>query len=78
MVAATRVPYLPDFPKFKNIVFVWCSGSVAADVAITATLVFYLVGLLRALSVLWFGEYVVDTMFSATAKDGDVLHGHSD
>ena len=46
-IAATKVPYIPDFPKFHIIVAVWCTGAVLADVTITGTLVLYLVRGLR-------------------------------
>ncbi|KAH9915954.1 uncharacterized protein BXZ73DRAFT_106020 [Epithele typhae] len=41
-VAATRVPYIPDFPKLQSIVIVWLTSAVMADLLITSTLVHYL------------------------------------
>ena len=46
-IAATKVPYIADFPKFHIIVAVWCTGAVLADMTITGTLVLYLVRRLR-------------------------------
>ncbi|KAH9915947.1 uncharacterized protein BXZ73DRAFT_106013 [Epithele typhae] len=41
-IAATRVPYIPDFISFQSIAIVWLASAVVADVLITATLVYYL------------------------------------
>ncbi|KAH9911321.1 uncharacterized protein BXZ73DRAFT_82854 [Epithele typhae] len=41
-IAVTKVPYIPDFPKFQSIVNVWLPSAVVADITITATLVLHL------------------------------------
>ncbi|KAH9910156.1 uncharacterized protein BXZ73DRAFT_83961 [Epithele typhae] len=41
-IAATIIPYIPDFHKFQSIINVWLASAVVADIAITTTLVFHL------------------------------------
>ncbi|KAH9912348.1 uncharacterized protein BXZ73DRAFT_82356 [Epithele typhae] len=41
-IGASKVPRIPDLHKLRTITYVWLPTAVIADIAITATLVFYL------------------------------------